>query len=91
MGGVSLSFLNSYVAAMALINAVHVACAHLDPKRSLTQLKPTDREYLSGSALVPRASRVQRRSDLNRSQPERRTVPPAFPKEGAIGAATLQL
>ena len=45
---VSPSFLNSYVAPMALISAIHVACAHLDPKRSLTRLKPTDREYLSG-------------------------------------------
>jgi DNA-binding MurR/RpiR family transcriptional regulator len=44
----SPSFLNSYVAPMALINAIHVACAHLDPKRSLTQLRPTDKEYLSG-------------------------------------------
>ena len=44
----SPSFLNSYVAPMALINAVEVACAHLDPKRSLTKLKPTDKEYLSG-------------------------------------------
>jgi DNA-binding MurR/RpiR family transcriptional regulator len=47
-GVVSPSFLNSYVAPMALISAVHVACAHLNPKRSLTRLKPTDREYLSG-------------------------------------------
>src|SRR5215471_5021296 len=30
------SFLNSYVAPVGLINAIHVACAHLDPKRSLT-------------------------------------------------------
>jgi DNA-binding MurR/RpiR family transcriptional regulator len=48
-GVVSPSFLNSYVAPMALINAIHVACAHLNPKRSLTQLKPTDKEYLSGA------------------------------------------
>ncbi len=48
-GVFSPSFLNSYVAPMALINAIHVACAHLDPKRSLTQLKPTDKEYLSGA------------------------------------------
>ena len=47
-GVVTPSFLNSYVAPMALISAIHVACAHLDPKRSLTRLKPTDREYLSG-------------------------------------------
>ncbi|HZS10134.1 MAG TPA: MurR/RpiR family transcriptional regulator [Blastocatellia bacterium] len=45
---VSPSFLNSYVAPMALINMIEVACAHLNPKRSLTQLKPTDKEYLSG-------------------------------------------
>ena len=48
-GVVSPSFLNSYVAPMALISAVHVACVHLNPKRSLTRLKPTDREYLSGA------------------------------------------
>ncbi len=48
-GVVSPSFLNSYVAPMALINTIHVACAHLDPRRSLTQLKPTDKEYLSGA------------------------------------------
>ena len=48
-GVFSPSFLNSYVAPMALINAIHVACAHLDSKRSLTQLKPTDKEYLSGA------------------------------------------
>lgn len=45
---VSPSFLTSYVAPMALINAIEVACAHLNPRRSLTQLKPTDKEYLSG-------------------------------------------
>jgi DNA-binding MurR/RpiR family transcriptional regulator len=48
-GVFSPSFLNSYVAPMALINAIHVACAHLNPRRSLTQLKPTDKEYLSGA------------------------------------------
>jgi DNA-binding MurR/RpiR family transcriptional regulator len=48
-GVFSPSFLNSYVAPMALIHAIHVACAHLDPKRSLTQLKPTNKEYLSGA------------------------------------------
>jgi len=45
---VSPSFLNSYVAPIGLINAIHVACAHLDPKRSLSLLKPTDKEYLAG-------------------------------------------
>jgi len=45
---VSPSFLNSYVAPMAAITAIHVACAHIDPKSSLTRLRPTDREYASG-------------------------------------------
>jgi len=45
----SPSFLNSYVAPMAAITAIHVACAHIDPKSSLTRLRPTDREYASGT------------------------------------------
>ena len=48
---VSPSFLNSYVAPTAAINAIHVACSHIDPKRALTRLRPTDREYASGSRL----------------------------------------
>jgi len=46
---VSPSFLNSYVAPTAAINAIHVAYSHIDPKRALTRLRPTDREYASGS------------------------------------------
>lgn len=42
------SFIGSYAAPSALLNAVLVACAHLNPKRSLTQLKPTNKDYLSG-------------------------------------------
>ena len=45
---VSPSILNSYVAPVAAVNAIHVACAHLDPNRSLSRLQPTDREYASG-------------------------------------------
>jgi DNA-binding MurR/RpiR family transcriptional regulator len=45
---VSPSILNSYVAPVAAVNAIHVACAHLDPNRSLSRLRPTDREYASG-------------------------------------------
>ncbi|HKY28425.1 MAG TPA: MurR/RpiR family transcriptional regulator [Pyrinomonadaceae bacterium] len=44
----SPSFLNSYVAPTAAITAIHVACSHVDPKRALTLLRPTDREYASG-------------------------------------------
>ncbi|MCA1573521.1 MAG: MurR/RpiR family transcriptional regulator [Acidobacteria bacterium] len=46
---VSPSFLNSYVAPTGAINAIHVACSHIDPKRALTRLRPTDREYALGS------------------------------------------
>ena len=45
---VSPSFLNSYVAPTAAISLIHVACAHIDPNRSLSRLRPTDREYASG-------------------------------------------
>lgn len=45
----SPSFSNGYVAPIAALGAIHVACAHFDPKRSLTKLKPTDKEYLSGA------------------------------------------
>ena len=45
---VSPSFLVSYVAPVAVISAIHVACAHIDPKRSLNRLRPTDREYTAG-------------------------------------------
>jgi DNA-binding MurR/RpiR family transcriptional regulator len=57
---VSPSFLNSYVAPLALISAIEVACAHLNPNRSLTQLKPTDKEYHSGPRWYrePRASYI---------------------------------
>jgi len=56
---VSPSFLNSYVAPTAAINAIHVACSHIDPKRALTRLRPTDREYASG----PRWYREPKGSD----------------------------
>lgn len=46
---VSPSFVNSYAAPAAAINAIHVACSHIDPKRALTRLRPTDREYISGA------------------------------------------
>ena len=61
---VSPSFLNSYVAPMAAISAVHVACAHIDPNRSLSRLRPTDREYASGH----RWYRESKRSNGNSAQ-----------------------
>lgn len=44
----SPSFTGSYVAPMALINAIIVASAHLQPKRSLDLLGRTEEEYRSG-------------------------------------------
>ena len=42
------SFFNSYVAPIAAIDTILAACAHVDPKRALTRLRPTDKEYVSG-------------------------------------------
>jgi DNA-binding MurR/RpiR family transcriptional regulator len=44
----SSSIAGSYVAAMAALNAVIVACTHLSPKRSLAALKTTRDEYVAG-------------------------------------------
>jgi DNA-binding MurR/RpiR family transcriptional regulator len=45
----SPSITGSYVAPMALLNAVLVACAHIQPTRSLALLRQTEAEYSSGS------------------------------------------
>jgi DNA-binding MurR/RpiR family transcriptional regulator len=42
------SFINSYVAPMAALNAIHVACAHIRPGRSLAMLRSSHKEYNSG-------------------------------------------
>jgi len=44
----SPSFTSSYTAPMALLNAVIVACAQLNPKRSLAMLRRYDQDYTSG-------------------------------------------
>jgi DNA-binding MurR/RpiR family transcriptional regulator len=44
----SPSITGSYVAPMALINAIILACAHLQPKRALAILGRTEGEYRSG-------------------------------------------
>jgi DNA-binding MurR/RpiR family transcriptional regulator len=43
------SFVNSYVAPVAVINAILVACAHSQPKRSLEVLARSDEEDRSGA------------------------------------------
>jgi DNA-binding MurR/RpiR family transcriptional regulator len=45
----SPSFTGSYVAPMALINTIIVACAHLRPKRALAMLSRTEQEYRTGT------------------------------------------
>lgn len=45
----SPSFTGSYVAPMALLNTIIVACAHLRPKRALAMLSRTEQEYRTGS------------------------------------------
>jgi DNA-binding MurR/RpiR family transcriptional regulator len=44
----SPSFTGSYVAPLALINTIIVACAHIQPKRALAMLGRTEEEYRSG-------------------------------------------
>ncbi len=44
----SPSFTGSYVAPMALINAITLACTHLQPKRALAILRRTEEDYRSG-------------------------------------------
>ncbi len=43
------SFLDSYVAPVAVINAILVACAHSQPKRALELLEQTDKEDSDGA------------------------------------------
>jgi DNA-binding MurR/RpiR family transcriptional regulator len=65
----SPSFTGSYVAPMALINAITLACTHLQPKRALAILRRTEEDYRSGArwyqeprrAELPRASNGSRR------------------------------
>ena len=44
----SPSFTGSYVAPVALINAIIVACTHLQPNRALEMLGRTEQEYRTG-------------------------------------------
>lgn len=45
----SPSFTGSYVAPIALLNTIIVACAHLRPKRALAMLSRTEKEYRTGT------------------------------------------
>lgn len=64
----SSTFTGSYVAPMALLNAIVLACAQLRPRRSLALLRQSEKEYRSGprwyeslpAAPAPRRARAQR-------------------------------
>ena len=43
------SFIDSYVAPVAAINAILVACAHIQSERSLEHLRESEEEYASGT------------------------------------------
>jgi DNA-binding MurR/RpiR family transcriptional regulator len=43
-----VTFSGSYVAPMALLNAIVLACAEIAPSRALALLRQTEKEYLSG-------------------------------------------
>ena len=58
----SPSFTGSYVAPMALINAITLACAHLQPKRALAILRRTEKEYRSGERWYQEPLRANGRS-----------------------------
>jgi DNA-binding MurR/RpiR family transcriptional regulator len=46
---VGATFSGSYVAPMALLNAIVLACAEIAPRRSLALLRQTEKEYLAGA------------------------------------------
>jgi DNA-binding MurR/RpiR family transcriptional regulator len=57
----SPSFTGSYVAPMALLNTIIVACAHLQPKRALAMLSRTEQEYRTGSRWYKEPVRPKKR------------------------------
>lgn len=61
------TFCGSYVAPMALLNAVVLACAEIAPSRALALLRQTEKEYLSG----PRWYEEAPGRDEDRSTPGR--------------------
>jgi len=59
----SPSFTGSYVAPIALLNTIIVACAHLRPKRALAMLSRTEQEYRTGTRWYQEP--IKRRSSTN--------------------------
>jgi len=66
------SYLDSYVAPMAAIDALLVACAHLEPKRSLALLRRADEEYGPGSRWHQEPQPARGSAPRERATPRRR-------------------
>ncbi|HEY7785619.1 MAG TPA: MurR/RpiR family transcriptional regulator [Pyrinomonadaceae bacterium] len=64
----SPSFTGSYVAPLALLNAVIVACAHLQPTRALAMLGRNEEEYRSGERWYKEPLLRTKSSNNNRTQ-----------------------
>ena len=56
----SPSFTGSYVAPIALMNTILVACAHIQPRQSLERLRKTEVEYRSGDRWYKEPARRNR-------------------------------
>ena len=61
------TFTGSYVAPMALLNAIVLACAQIAPSRALALLRQTEKEYLAG----PRWYEQSPRGDEDKPSPVR--------------------
>jgi RpiR family transcriptional regulator, carbohydrate utilization regulator len=67
------TFSGSYVAPMALLNAIVLACAEIAPSRALALLRQTEKEYLSGPRWYEEApGRDEDRSNQGRSARRRK-------------------
>ncbi len=71
----SPSFTGSYVAPMALMNTILIACAHLQPKRSLALLEKTEVEYRTGSRWYIEGSRRAKSSNNGEERTNRKNSP----------------
>jgi len=69
----SPSFTGSYVAPIALLNTIIVACAHLRPKRALAMLSRTEQEYRTGRRWYQEPVRRSRAGNDGDHKPTPRT------------------
>lgn len=64
----SPSFTGSYVAPMAVLNTIIVACAHLRPKRALAMLSRTEQEYRTGTRWYQEPQRSAKKNSHKKAQ-----------------------